>query len=178
MAFLPKGYKVPKGPSNYVKFEEGETKIRILTDPVMGNQWWDTVVVDGKDKLQPIRLDATKEIPADIIVRDKDKSDPDFRISHFWAMVVWNYNESRIQILEITQKTIMNKIENLLVSEDWGDPKGYDLTIVKSGEKLETKYDVIPTPPAEVAGEITKAHGETPVKLEALFENVDPFEVK
>ena len=37
-------------------------------------------------------------------------------IKHFWAFVVWNYNDNLIQILEITQATIQRglkiKIDN------------------------------------------------------------------
>jgi hypothetical protein len=61
-------------------------------------------------------------------------------------------------------------------NEDWGDPKGYDMTITKTGEDLETKYTVQPSPHRELTEEEKELIGETKVVLEALFEGEDPFD--
>ena len=45
--FLPADYTIPSGPSNYMKFEKGSNKFRILASPIIGYEGW-------KDK-RPIR---------------------------------------------------------------------------------------------------------------------------
>jgi hypothetical protein len=63
-----------------------------------------------------------------------------FKPKFFWAMAVWNCAAKAVQVLEITQASIIGPIEELLVNSDWGDPREYDLTINKKGEGLETEY--------------------------------------
>jgi len=43
---------------------------------------------------------------------------------HFWAFVVWNFDTKAVVILEITQTTIQTAMEELIHSEEWGDPLG------------------------------------------------------
>ena len=52
-------------------------------------------------------------------------------------MLVWNYKESRIQILELTQAGLKRELVTLAKDEEWGDPRKYDISITKSGEKLK-----------------------------------------
>ena len=61
--------------------------------------------------------------------------------------LVWNYKESRIQILELTQFWSEARACQALAKDDeWGDPRKYDISITKSGEKLETTYAMTPKP--------------------------------
>ena len=59
---------------------------------------------------------------------------------------MWNYQDSAVQISELTQFTIQSAIADLVESEDWGDPRGYDLTVNRKGKSLETEYTVQPSP--------------------------------
>ena len=99
-------------------------------------------------------------------------------IKHFWGFVVWNYKAEQIQILELTQISIMNPIKDLTKNEDWGDPTGYDITITKEGENMETKYRVTPSPHSKISEIITDVYKDTTIKLEALFTGADPFEIE
>ncbi len=90
MSFLPENYESPKQSGQYMKLADGDNRIRILTRPVMG---WE----DWQDK-SPVRF-AFDNKPLKSI-------DPKKPIRHFWAFVVYNYNEQKIQILNITQATI------------------------------------------------------------------------
>ena len=165
--FLEKDYKVPASNMNYFKFQVGENNFRVLSSAITGFIYW------TEDK-KPIRLkEMWKKKPSDI----KTEKNGSYRTNHFWAFVVWNYETSNIQIMEITQKTIMNAIKSLVDNKKWGDPKNFDITITKVGEGLETEYSVMPNPQSEVQKEITEEYKNKPVNLEALFKNGDPFQV-
>ena len=157
MEFLPNNYETPATNANYLKFADGETRFRILSKPVIG---W----LDWKDK-KPLRfpMNAKPEKPVD----------PTKPIKHFWAMLVWNYAASRVQVLEITQSTVQKAIEHLSKDADWGAPFGYDIKVTKKGKDKDTEYSVTPTKPK------TFEHYETAkdvkVCLNELFTGGDPF---
>lgn len=156
--FLPENYETPSAGNFYMKLQTGENRIRTLTKPILG---W----IDWEDK-KPIR---TKVKP----IRSIDPTKP---AKYFWAMVVWNYADKKVQILEITQSTIQSAIEALVKDEDWGSPFNYDLKITKTGKDMDTKYGTNPSPAKPVSSEITQALLDLgPINLPALFENGDPF---
>lgn len=165
MSFLKSDYKVPQSNQNYFKFQQGENNFRILSSAIVGYVYW------TEDK-KPVRLkEMWKKKPSDI----KTEKNGSYRTNHFWAFVIWNYEINAIQIMEITQKTIMNPIKALVDNKKWGDPKNYDITITKTGDGLETEYSVMPNPQGEVQKEILDEYEAKPVRLEALFVNGDPF---
>jgi len=160
--FLPEGYKPPVTNSKYLKLALGSNKVRILSSTIVGWVDWQTMQ-DGSRK--PLR---TKDKQAPINPTQPPK--------HFWAMVVWDYNEGGLKILEITQASIRSSILALFQNDDWGDPKGYDLTITREGEKMETKYTVMPSPKSELSQEIKEKFESTKIDLNKLYVNGDPFE--
>ena len=100
----------------------------------------------------------------------------DGKVKPFWAFVVWNYKHKRVQILELTQKTIMLSIKALANNPKWGNPKMYDIAITKTGEGLETEYNVQGEPPIAAPEEgINNQYNKVTVNLEALFTGADPF---
>lgn len=158
--FLPQDYEAPQGASSYMKLQDGENKIRILSKPIIG---W----LDWKDK-KPYRFRMNNR---------PEKPMGDSPIKHFWAFIVWNYADQAIQILEITQATIQKSIQNLSKDDDWGAPFFYDLKISRKGKDLNTEYTVTPSPKKDLPDEIKKAALEKPANLEALFEGADPWVV-
>lgn len=165
MNFLPEDYKIPKSPSGYMRFEEGLNRIRVLSSAIVGYEYF---TQDNK----PVRSRTPfEEMPTDI--------KKDGKIKPFWAFVVWNYNLKMVQILELTQKTIMTGIKSLVDNPKWGDPKQYDIAITKIGEGLDTEYSVQGEPPlGEVDVEIKNAYKAKSVRLEALYDGLDPFTSK
>jgi len=160
--WLPGDYVKPAGNSRYLKLQQGDNKIRILSKPITGWIDWETKQDGGKTP-----------------VRSKEKQpaiNPAQPPKHFWCFVVWDYQEKNIKIMEITQATIQDAIFALHSSEDWGSPTEYDITIKKTGEKMETKYFVSPTPPRPLSQEVKEAYECETINLEALFLNGDPFE--
>ena len=156
-SFLPTDYESPKGNSNYLKLQDGDTKFRILSDAITG---W----IDRADK-KPIR---TKDKP-------EMSYDPTRPAKHFRAFTVWDFEAKAIKILEITQKAIQNGIMWYYQDPDFGDPKDYPIKITKTGKDLETKYQVKALWKEPLSPEITQARMDTPVNLEKLFDGADPF---
>src|ERR1700677_3528782 len=160
ISFLPTGYQAPKASGGYMKLQDGENRIRIITQPIIG---WEDWTLDKK----PVRFKMDNK-PLKAI-------DPKQTVRHFWSFVVWNYAEEQIQILHLTQATIRNSIEALCNDDDWGQPFFYDLKIIKKGEGKDTEYMINPMPHKEVSAIIKQAYAEKPCYLEALFDNQDPF---
>lgn len=162
MTFLPKGYKAPVSEGNYFKFKQGENRFRILSSAIVGFQHWTT---DNK----PVRTaEALTERPANAKVDENGNFQ-----KHFWAFVVYNYDAGKPQIMEITQKTIQQGIGALSDNSKWGDVKGYDIVVSRSGEGLETEYSVLPEPKSEAPkADISQ------INLNALFRGEDPFASK
>lgn len=162
--FLPSGYDVPQKGGNYMKFQEGENRFRVLCSPVIGYEWWEDRT-DGSRK--PVRVDMDTKIPVSTV-------DPD-SVKHFWAMCVWNYKEEKVQILEITQKGLQKSIKSLASDEDWGSPINYDLVVTKTGQKLDTEYTLQPKPAKKLDEGIKQLFQDMNIDLTALFRGEDPF---
>ena len=162
MTWLPENYEKPVASGgNYMRLTDGANKFRVLSAPILGYEYW-------TDENKPVRLkEMPEEAPEDIRA--------DSKLKHFWAFVVWNYREKRVQILELTQVSIQGPITDLVSSEDWGDPQQYDLTITKKGQKLDTEYTVQPSPHKETPIEALQALEDAHVDLQALFRGQDPF---
>ena len=159
MSFLPSDYEAPRTNNNFMRIQNGENKIRILSSPILG---WE----DWNDKV-PVRYRYHEKPDSSI--------DPSKPLRHFWSMIVFNYNEESIQILHLVQATVRNGIEKLVKDEDWGAPYNYDIKIFKEGEQEKTKYSVNPLPHKPVGQYILDQFREKPCYLEAMFSNDDPF---
>jgi hypothetical protein len=75
-----------------------------------------------------------------------------------------------IQILQMTQVSIINSIKALALNPKRGDVGNYDISITKTGDGKESRYSVLPSVPTPVAPEITQARLDAKVDLNALFE--------
>jgi hypothetical protein len=121
---------------------------------------------DWKDK-KPIRFrfDAKPERPVD----------PQKPVKHFWAMVVWDYAQNKLVILEITQSTIQTTLKGLAKDPDWGDPKNYDIKVFRKGAGMDTEYSVTPAPAKPLPQEVLDQYEIAKIDLDALFDGKDPF---
>lgn len=163
MSFLPTNYTIPTT-SRYVKLKQGANKFRVLDSAITGYEWWTDV--DGGRK--PNRRATFKEAI-------KEGVEP---IKHFWAFTVWSYEESSVQVMEVTQKTIMNALKALVENEEWGDPKTYDITVTRAGEGMETEYTITPSPKKPMPAEAKTEMEELKPDLTALYTGGDPFAPK
>lgn len=159
--FLPKSYEEPKSTSNYFRFQDGINSFRILGNAIIGWEYFNT-------ENKPVRSKEPFESTPDI--------KKDGKVKHFWAFPIWNYQEKKVQIMELTQKSIQKAIMALINNPKWGDVKMFDISIIKSGEGLETEYTIQAEPPIGTpANEILEAFSATKIDLEKLFTNGDPF---
>lgn len=172
-AFLPDNYEIPSSASRYVgALPKGESKFRILSAPLMGNKYW----TDNGGKPAPVRLKMGAKINANDVAPDRN-GEPG-RVSHFWAMPVWDYESSSVKIWEVTQKAIQKALMQYAGNSKWGSPTGYDIVVTRKGDGLETEYSLIAepaeplNPEAAAAWKAVQAEG---FELEALFAGADPF---
>lgn len=175
--FLPKDYEVSGGAGgNYMRFEEGENKLRILASPIVGWEWWVDANGNPREKnAKPQKGDKPVRVPREDGEIPADAGDT---VREFWAMPVYNFQDKKVQVLEITQKGIMRTIQSLSRDKEWGTPLNYNLSVVRTGEGLDTSYEVIPSPPKELPKEATEAWEKVEAKgfdLKALYDNGDPF---
>lgn len=163
--FLPENYTVPEAPSGYMKLKLGRNKFRILSSAIVGWVYWNK---DGK----PVRLKEQPDlIPQDIRV---DKDGFPETIKHFWAFIVWNYNENSIQILELTQATIQRGLK-IKIDNREGKATENDFIITREGEGLKTEYDIDVAEATPIPAEAEIAFNDKKINLNALFTNEDPF---
>lgn len=157
MSWLPDNYEVPQGGSQFMKLGKGTNQFRVLSEPAIGFEVWEETS-DGKT---PHRFKTFNEAVNSPFAGDK--------IKHFWAFAVWNYSREQVQVLQITQKSIMKAIEALHGDEDWGSPLNYDLVVTRTGDGMETEYTVQPKPKKPITSEMTEALKASKVDLQALF---------
>lgn len=156
MSILPDDYKVPST-SKYMKFKQGPNRFRILSERMItGWEYW----TEEGGKRKPNRVKDQVDLPDDAEAK------------HFWAMAVWNWDEGAVQVLQVTQKTIMSSLMGLFDSKAWGEPRGYNIVVTRAGEGFDTEYAVMPEPKEaiNIPGATDKG-----VNLEALYEGGDPF---
>lgn len=171
MAFLKDDYKIPEGTmGNYMKFVEGENKFVILSEALTGWLYWVTAAGEvvprgelGGEGSKPMRVPELA-----------DCGEAQYDAKAFWAFKVYNIATDKVQILEITQRTLMKAIDALIRSKDWGDPftEGYCITVTKSGKGMDTEYSVIPSPKKKL--DINQAEVDA-INIDALLTGEDPF---
>jgi hypothetical protein len=171
--FLPTGYETPEVPSHYMEFVEGINSFRILSNAIVGFEWW---VANGKEGRKPVRVRTAEEVPDEV----RSTLDDRRRVRHFWAFTVYNYEAKAVQVLVLKQQTIMRAIEAFGKNPKWGDPRGYDLIVEKTrtgSQARDVEYSVIPEPPTKVDSGVAELAKNVSVDLEALYAGEDPFAI-
>jgi hypothetical protein len=162
--FIPSDYKIPVT-SNYLKITEGEHIFRALSSAIVGYEYF------NKEN-KPVRSETPfEDTPEDMKLGSK--------INPFWAFIIWNYDLKRIQILNLTQKTIMQPLQALIRNPKWGNPKNYDITITRKGTGMnDTEYAVIPNPHSPVDENVAAELAKKNIDLTLLYQGADPFATK
>lgn len=162
---IPKNTTIPKSSGQFAKLQDGKNHYRVLSDVVVGWEGWK----DNKPFRHP--GDVCKIKPEQVDLNQNGRPN----INYFWAMAVWNYKEKKVQVLSLTQKTIMSPLYEYEQDEVWGDLKGYDIVIIKKKEGDKTNYLVQTVPHKEISKEIKDAYTESKVDLQKLFEGEYPM---
>lgn len=158
-AFLPAGYELPKPESKFVQLEEGQNRLRILTPAAIGWEAW----IDGEAQRLP-----GQENPFDI--DQVDEGDYGKKLYHFWSFVVWNFDTKKVMLWQVSQRGILTGLYGLLQTEEWGDPREYNIIVTKTVNKRKTEYKVNGVPPKPLTEEIKKALASSTLTTEALFD--------
>ncbi len=62
------------------------------------------------------------------------------------AVPVYNYDSEKIEVLPLTQKTLINELDSISQMEDYSELLDWDFVMGKEGTGLETKYSLRPAP--------------------------------
>ncbi|MDF9799090.1 hypothetical protein OKW21_004353 [Catalinimonas alkaloidigena] len=178
--FFDRGHEIPEKRNQFMKMEYGKNRFRFVGGPVSGFIFYGTMErEDGTETTKPYRR---REVDGEFSVEEminrnaKLKKDGEMeRQKYFIASLVYNYQKEKLQVLEITQKSVLKALKSYVESEEYGHPSGYDLTVEKKGEGLNTDYTVVVSPPKPLSAEIETALGEVSCDLEKIFEGEYPL---
>ena len=160
---IPDDFEPQSGVSNFLKLTPGKHRIRILSGAVAGYEWWEDTPEGGR-KPKRIALDGNPPVEYAESVRK------------FLAFPIYNYELSKIQVMEITQASIQKELKALEKDPDWANLIDFDLEIERTGnDKNTTRYRITPKPKSEMSKEVQKAAEAGLPVLDALFKGQDPF---
>jgi hypothetical protein len=173
---LDPDFQEPPKYGDYTKLEEGENRLRILSEAIIGCEYWIDIFNQEtrKEERKPIRrpIEEATELPT-----------TDW--SYFWACFIWNYKAKKIQILNTTKKGIRSGLESLSKNASWGDLTEYDICINKKQtdptNAKKADYSVTPLKNTVLEAEIFskwQATGFDRNALLLLFAGLDPFELQ
>jgi len=167
MGFADDDFAPPKKSDAYLKFKPGTHRIRMLSQPIVGNLGW-TAKTGGK----PIRK------PLGAPWSPNEVHDPN-AIKKFWAVAVWDYAAKMVKVWEVTQSTIMGQVRTLAKDADWGEPQNYDIAVTRIGSTMDdTEYTLTPKPKAALHPDVEDAWAAclaSGFDLSRLFAGGDPF---
>ena len=153
---------------NYTKLQPGENRLRIVSEIKAG---WECWVQAGTNRKPIRRIEQYKALELDELgVKDKEGNFSREQ-KQFYMAIVWNYTSEQFECMCQSQKAIKEGLYLLSGDKDWGNPKGYDIMINKTGTGLDTAYAVNPKPHSGFDGDIPAFN------LEAMYEGGNPFEV-
>jgi len=120
--------------SSYMKFPQGDTKIRIVSEVFSALRHRIEIKNTIKNVVCPKTLEKNAPCP---ICRTGDKP------KQQWVVKVLDKENKEIKILE-SGPMIFKQISALALNDEYGDPQKYDITVTREGEKLETEYKIVP----------------------------------
>lgn len=140
---------------------------------------------DGKAK--PFRF-ASEPSPDDIALSlgefsrrtNREGTGPE-PIKFCLALPVYNFEASQVQVLQLSQKSIIRELDSISQMSDYEDITSIDFILGKEGSGLNTEYKLTPVPRKKgadkdiaAAWEETRSNG---FDLSRLLDNGDPFKL-
>lgn len=128
----------------------GSVRFALLSDePLEFYECWGTAP-DGSQK--PFRFDY-EPTPEDISTELGDYTPREGRggpgtadIKFAIAVPVFNYEAGTVQVMSLTQKSILRELDAISQEEDYSDLMSWDFTLSKKGTGLTTEYKLRPAP--------------------------------
>jgi hypothetical protein len=163
------------GSSSYTlqNLESGESfKLRVMTEILTGYSLWSEE--DGKPVL--IRAEHKEEIDPSKASVNKLSGKKNKR-KQFIACIVYNYDVQRFEVFETDKASIIKKLWSLDQDPDLGDLRQYDIKLKKTGQGMDTRYDVLSLGKAKIDKEIAKKFDELEFNLSALYDGGNPLDI-
>ena len=127
----------------------GSVRFALLSDePLEGYEVWGQCAGQSKPfrfEQEPTPEDITVEL-GDFEAREGRGGPGTADVKFFIAVPVYNYESGKVQVLQITQKSILKEIDQISQMEDYENLLEWDFTIGKKGSGLLTEYTVRPVP--------------------------------
>lgn len=128
----------------------GSVRFALLSDePIEGWEIWATSP-DGQSK--PFRF-SEEPTPEDISVELGDFEPREGRggpgtvdIKFFIAVPVYSYDAGKVQVLSLTQKSIIKELDAISQLDDYENLLDWDFNLSKKGSGLLTEYTLRPVP--------------------------------
>jgi hypothetical protein len=127
----------------------GSVRFAMLSDqPLEFYECWGSC--DGASKpfrfdYEPTPEDITSEM-GDFEPREGRGGPGTVDVKFAIAVPVYNYESGKVQVLQITQKSILKELDSISQMEDYEDLLSWDFNISKKGSGLTTEYTVRPVP--------------------------------
>jgi hypothetical protein len=169
--FYDKNFVLPDKKDQMVKLKQGANKFRFVGAPITGFVHFVELTDDKGKRTTPLRqLEPFTAEQLSSITPSQPGSEPKF----FFMTCVYCYDDGQFRFLELTQKSILNVIKSFASNDEYGNPSGYDITIKKEGENLNTEYWVIPSPPKPLAKNISDQLLKLKYDLNLVFDGEYP----
>jgi hypothetical protein len=128
----------------------GSARFALLTDePLEFHECWGTAP-DGSSKPFRFEFDPTYE---DVIAELGNYTPREGRggpgtadVKFAIAVPIWNYEAGSVQVMQITQKSLLRELDAISQQEDYANLLEWDMTISKKGSGLNTEYRLRPAP--------------------------------
>ena len=128
----------------------GSVRFALLSEePLEFYECWGTAP-DGSQK--PFRFDY-EPTPEDISTELGDFTPREGRggpgtadVKFAIAVPVFNYDSGSVQVMSLTQKSILRELDAISQEEDYSDLMAWDFTLSKKGTGLTTEYKLRPAP--------------------------------
>lgn len=154
------------GGNDFMNLEEGSNPVRVFSKPYQFYVVW---TVDQANQKRKIKT------PVDGCPLVERGDTPQTR----WYIGVLNRTTGKPSILEVGPQ-IFRQIVGLSKNKKWGDPKGYDVDIIRHKKGSQPLYTVTPEPHSDITAEEKAAIKEfmSRVDLVKMTEAPTPDEIR
>jgi hypothetical protein len=95
------------------------------------------------------------------------------------AVPIWNYEAGAVQVMSVSQKSILRELDAISQEEDYSNLLEWDFTLSKKGSGLTTEYKLRPAPRKKGSDAVMSAAWEEAksagFELERLLTGGNPF---
>lgn len=155
MAFLSKAASAAisaKSTGSYLSpskiADGGSARFAMLCDQPL--EFWEAWGTDSSGGSKPFRF-PQEPTPEEVILelgqyepRYKDNGGVDIKFAV--AFPVYHYEDARVKVMQLTQKSIINELDDIAQTDDYENLTEWDFVLSRTGSKLTTVYTLRPAP--------------------------------